>query len=257
MLIVIILPDAGLLTPGGGNRIKLGTFMQCLPACQIPNITTSTLTTTPSNARQFMAISKYGTCPSLPADGHRLILEPSVPSIPCHFAHKHQHHTPKITPTAARSFIVILDSKTYLLLSFPDYLHHEIAVLTPAIQSIFTQVGCTHVSIIVHGNANQLYLPILLAHKYAFLHVYFLYVHCLQATVILHEIPCQLKLTVLLLPPVVSCADSYSAPFSISDGALAMLGQPSYNRWMQATTPTSHASLSMSSPTSSLIITLL
>ena len=248
LLIVILLPNTGFPSPGVGNRTVLGMVMQCLLAHQNLNIATTTATTAHRNFRQVMAIGIYGTCPSQPADGHRLRLVPSRPLIPSYFARTRQYHTSKITPTTARLFIVILDSKTRLVPSIPEYLHH-IADLPPDIQSILTQVGCIHVHRILHVNAYPLYLAILLAHKHAFLHVYFLH-----ATIVIHDNTYQIYLTVLLLPPVAACADSYSAPSSISDGALAMLGKPSCTRQKQATTTTSHASLPMSFPTSSLIL---
>jgi hypothetical protein len=235
LLIVINLPL--------GNSTMLWTAVQRLPAHQILNITTTTSTTSTSIVHQFMAISMYGSCLSLPADDHRVILVSLIPSTLRSFANKHQHHTFKITPTAACSFIVILDPETCLLPSIPDYLHHKITALTPAIQYIFTQVG--------------LYLLILLAHQYAFCHVYFLHVYCLHATLKIHDNICQPQLAVVLLPPVAACADSYSTPSSNSDGALAILDQPSCNKWKQAPTTTSHASLHMSSLTGSLILALL
>jgi hypothetical protein len=141
-----------------------------VPLLTIP-ITTMTTTTTSSNVHQFMAISIYGYCLSLPADGHCLILVPLRPLLPGYFANKHQNYTSKITHITACSFIDFLDPVTCLLPSIPHCLHHKLAAHTPANQHIFTQV-----SIMIHDNAYQLYHPILLAHKYALLHVSFLHV---------------------------------------------------------------------------------
>jgi hypothetical protein len=133
LLIVINLPL--------GNSTTLWTAVHRLPAHQILNITTTTTTTSTSIVHQFMAIGIYGSCLSLPADDHRVILVSLIPSTPRYFANKHQHHTFKITPTAACSFIVILDPETCLLPSIPNYLHHKIAAFTAAVQYIVTQVG--------------------------------------------------------------------------------------------------------------------
>ena len=112
------------------------------------------------------------------------------------------HQNPNIaTPTTARSFIVIFDSKTCLIPSNPAYLQQVIADLPPVIQSIFTLVGCIHVHRIKHGNAYHLYLPILLAYKNAFLQIYFLHVHCLHATIIIHDNTYQIQLTVFHVTP--------------------------------------------------------
>jgi hypothetical protein len=94
-------------------------------------------------------------------------------------------------------------------------------------------------------------------HKYACFHIYLFHVHCLHAPIILPDNTYQIKLAVLLLLPVAACADSCSTPSSISDGALAMLGQPRCKRWKRVTTTTSHASLPIPSLTSSLILALL
>ncbi len=187
----------------------LGILMPCLPVCQNTYPTTTTTTATNNNVRQFMAITMYGACSSLSADGHRLWLMPSILLIPHCFAHMRQHPTPIVTPTAAHSFIVILDSENCLLPSIPDYLHHEIADLSPANKYIFARVGCIHVSVMIQGSTYQFCLPVVLATKYTLLHIYFLHVHCLMLLVLYTAIPTNL---ILLLPPVAAWADSHVPP---------------------------------------------
>jgi hypothetical protein len=228
LLIVIILPL--------GNSTTLGTAVQHLPD-QIFNITTTTTTTTTSNIRQFMAIGIYVSSLSLPADDHRVILVPLLPLIPHYFANKHQHHSSNL-------LLLLL---AHLLSSW---------ILKPAFYHRYWTTCTTKLQLLLWPSSifSLNWVFTLLAHKYAFFHVYFLHVYCLHATLKIHDNIYQLQLTVLLLPQFAACADSYSAPSSISDGALAMLGKPSCTRQKQATTTTSHASLPMSFPTSSLIL---
>jgi hypothetical protein len=120
LLIVIMLPDTGLPSACVGNRTMLGTLMQCLSAQQNPHITTTTITTTTSNVHQFMAISIHGTCLSLPADGHRQTYTGAFDTIDTTlFCPQASTAYCKVTPTAARLFIVILDSENFLLPLIP------------------------------------------------------------------------------------------------------------------------------------------
>ena len=232
LLIVIILPL--------GNSTTLGTAVQRLPAHQIFNITITLTTTTTSNIRQFMAIGIYGTCLSLPAEDHRVKLVPLLPLIPHYFTNKHLPHSSNL-------LLLLL---AHLLSSW---------ILKPAFYHRYWTTCTTKLQLLLWPSSifSLKWVFTLLAHKYAFFHVYFLHVYCLHATLKIHDNIYQLQLTVLLLPQFAACADSYSAPSSISDGALAMLGQPSYNMWKQATTTPSHASPPMPSQPGSLILGLL
>ncbi len=226
--VVIVWNDTDLPPPAAVDRKMWVATKHCLPAHW--NHHTRTTTPTSSNLRPFLAICQYGTCCSLPAYyGHRVGL---VPSIPCHLVYVHQCHMSITTTTAACSFIVILVYKTCLLLPTISYgctlalsTHHLPAYINLTLLFLLL-ILVFHLLLGIeragNSNCNSLTKNTMKSKHFLLLSTLDCYY---QVTSLIHGNTYHVYFPGLSLPLVTTSAASYSAPSSISDGALAILGQ--------------------------------